>query len=66
MALLLAATLTSCGEKEPSAVEKDLAEKCGGRITAGSLGFRFDEGGEDQGHRFLAQEWERPVLDHRQ
>ncbi|MEU4013410.1 hypothetical protein [Streptomyces pseudogriseolus] len=44
MALLLAATLTSCGEKEPSAVEKDLAEKCGGRITAGSLGFSFDEG----------------------
>ncbi|WP_146232285.1 MULTISPECIES: hypothetical protein [Streptomyces] len=43
VALLLAATLTSCGEKEPSKVEKDLAKECGGRIAAGSLDLRFDE-----------------------
>ncbi|MGW0607907.1 hypothetical protein [Streptomyces sp. NPDC002640] len=41
--LLLVATLASCGKEEPSAVEKDLAEQCGGRITAGSLDLRFEK-----------------------
>ncbi|MFI2414357.1 hypothetical protein [Streptomyces sp. NPDC018947] len=46
-ALALAATLTSCGGDEgPGAVEKDLAERCGGRISAGSLDLRFEEGTE--------------------
>jgi hypothetical protein len=44
---VLATTLASCGgNEEPSAVEKRLAEQGGGRIVAGSLDLRLDEGVE--------------------
>jgi hypothetical protein len=44
-ALLVPAALVSCGgDEEPSAVDRQLAEQCGGRITAGTLDLRVDEG----------------------